>query len=88
MKVIDADAHVEECPTTWEFLDAEFRGRKPLPLTFPENTLDGIYSAFNAVWLIEGNVRPRHTAAASTCLPPRPCPRRRSASRCLSARRT
>jgi len=50
VKVIDADAHVEECPTTWEFLDPEFRGRKPLPLTFPENTLDGIYSTFNAVW--------------------------------------
>ncbi len=59
MKVIDADAHVEECPGTWEFLDPEFCGRRPLPLTFPENTLDGIYSTFNAVWLIEGNVRPK-----------------------------
>jgi len=59
LKVIDADAHVEECPGTWEFLDPEFRGRKPLPLTFPENTLDGIYSRFNAVWLIEGKVFPK-----------------------------
>src|SRR5438552_3061653 len=59
LKVVDADAHVEEGAAMWECLDPEFHGRKPVALGFPPDTLDGIYSNFNAVWLIEGKAFPK-----------------------------
>ena len=30
---IDADAHVEECDDTWNYLDEEFRPRRPVAVT-------------------------------------------------------
>jgi len=59
MKVVDADAHVEENEAMWTHLDAEFRGRRPIPLTFPEGELSGPYSNSNAVWMIEGKIFPK-----------------------------
>jgi predicted TIM-barrel fold metal-dependent hydrolase len=57
MKVVDADAHVEENEAIWEYLDPEFRAQRPVPLKLPEG-LAG-YGRFNAVWLIEGQVHPK-----------------------------
>jgi uncharacterized protein len=54
--IVDADAHVEECVETWDYLDPAFRKFRPIPLTFDENTYAGKY---NAVWLIEGQVYPK-----------------------------
>ncbi len=33
MKMIDADAHVEESIHTWEYLEPEFYPRRPIPVT-------------------------------------------------------
>lgn len=56
MKVIDADAHVEECAETWSFLDADFHQQRPLPILIDPDTP---YGRNNAVWLIEGKVFPK-----------------------------
>lgn len=54
MIVIDADAHVMECEETWSFLDPAFHARRPVVVTFPEDTSLGV---FNAAWLIDEKVR-------------------------------
>ena len=54
--VVDADAHVEECAETWEYLDPAFRSYRPIPLAFDPDTYSG---KNNAVWLIEGRVFPK-----------------------------
>jgi predicted TIM-barrel fold metal-dependent hydrolase len=56
MKVIDADAHVEECAETWSFLEPEFHRQRPLPILIDPDTP---YGRNNAVWLIEGKVFPK-----------------------------
>ncbi|MGD9943499.1 MAG: amidohydrolase family protein [Burkholderiaceae bacterium] len=54
MIVIDADAHVMESEETWSFLDEQFYPRRPVVVTFPEDTSLGV---FNAAWLIDEKVR-------------------------------
>lgn len=56
MRIIDADAHVEECEETWKFLDEEFFQRRPVPVTIPNNTP---YRSNNAFWLIDGKAYPK-----------------------------
>lgn len=56
MKVIDADAHVEECTETWKYLDQQFYTQRPIPVTILEDTSFGVNNAF---WLIEGKVFPK-----------------------------
>lgn len=57
MQVVDADAHVEECEATWDHLDPAFRARRPIPLVLPPDVAG--YDAWNAVWLIDGEVFPK-----------------------------
>jgi predicted TIM-barrel fold metal-dependent hydrolase len=54
MHVIDADAHVEESPTAWQYLDPALYARRPLPVTLPSDTSFG---SFNAVWIIDNKLR-------------------------------
>ena len=54
MRVIDCDAHVEECVETWRFLDPEFYLLRPIPVTFPEDTCFGSH---NAAWVIDYKLR-------------------------------
>jgi predicted TIM-barrel fold metal-dependent hydrolase len=54
MKVIDCDAHVEECVETWQYLDPEFYLLRPIPVTFPEDTCFGWH---NAAWVIDYKLR-------------------------------
>ncbi|HEX5020761.1 MAG TPA: hypothetical protein VFX54_08885 [Candidatus Binatia bacterium] len=54
MKVIDCDAHVEECVETWQYLDPEFYLLRPIPVTFPEDTCFGTH---NAAWVIDYKLR-------------------------------
>lgn len=54
MIVIDADAHVMESEETWSFLEPEYHARRPVVVTFPEDTSLGV---FNAAWLIDEKVR-------------------------------
>lgn len=56
MTVIDADAHVEESPAMFGFLEKEYHPRRPLPLGFDRDT---VYGPHNAVWLIDGKVYPK-----------------------------
>jgi predicted TIM-barrel fold metal-dependent hydrolase len=54
MVVIDADAHVEECEATWQYLDPEFHKFRPIPVSFPEDTCFG---SFNGGWIIDYKLR-------------------------------
>src|SRR4026209_1584631 len=54
MRVIDCDAHVEECVETWQYLDPEFYLLRPIPVTFPEDTCFGWH---NAAWVIDYKLR-------------------------------
>lgn len=53
---VDADAHVEECDETWNYLDEEFRSRRPVAVTLDHAPGRGNLNAF---WLIDGNVLPQ-----------------------------
>src|SRR5688572_11442375 len=54
--VIDADTHVAESAAMWEMIDHEMYSRRPVLLSLPEDTL---YGAWNATWLIDGNIFPK-----------------------------
>ena len=54
--IIDADTHIAESEAMWEMMDAGMRGRRPVLLTMPEDTL---YGGWNATWLIDGNIFPK-----------------------------
>ncbi|MBI4611862.1 MAG: amidohydrolase [Candidatus Rokubacteria bacterium] len=56
MKVIDADAHVEECTETWSFLEKQFYPRRPLPIEIDKDT---VFGRINAFWLIDGEAFPK-----------------------------
>jgi predicted TIM-barrel fold metal-dependent hydrolase len=55
-RVIDADTHIAESQAMWEMMDANMRGRRPVLLTVPDDTL---YGSWNATWLIDGNIFPK-----------------------------
>jgi predicted TIM-barrel fold metal-dependent hydrolase len=57
MQVVDADAHVEECEATWDYLDAALRPERPLPIALPMGVAG--YGDWNGVWLINGEVFPK-----------------------------
>ena len=52
--IIDADAHVEEDVATWDFLDEEFRDRRPVPVLLEGEEYERLYGDINAHWLIDG----------------------------------
>lgn len=54
MAVMDADAHIEEGVEAWSYLDPAFYPRRPVPVTFAEDT---VWGEHNAVWLIDYKVR-------------------------------
>ena len=54
IKVIDADAHVEESTETWQFLDPAFSPRRPVAVALPEDTS---FKEHNAVWIIDNKLR-------------------------------
>jgi uncharacterized protein len=54
MRVIDADAHVEEGVGHWQYLEPEFHARRPVPVTFPTDTAWGEH---NGGWLIDYKLR-------------------------------
>jgi predicted TIM-barrel fold metal-dependent hydrolase len=54
LKVIDADAHVEESNETWQFLDPVFFPRRPVAVALPPDTS---FREHNAVWIIDNKVR-------------------------------
>src|SRR5574342_960709 len=54
LKVIDADAHVEESTQTWQFLDADFFSRRPVAVGLPPDTS---FNEHNAVWIVDNKLR-------------------------------
>ncbi|MBI3078562.1 MAG: amidohydrolase family protein [Deltaproteobacteria bacterium] len=54
--VVDADSHVMEVPETWEYLDEEFRDRRPVVAR-----AEGLTTMphMDAWWLIDGQIHPR-----------------------------
>jgi predicted TIM-barrel fold metal-dependent hydrolase len=54
--IIDADTHIAEPQAMWEMMDPDMRGRRPVLLSLPEDTL---YGGWNATWLIDGNIFPK-----------------------------
>jgi len=54
MRVIDCDAHVEECVESWQYLDPEYYLLRPIPVVFPEDTCFGTH---NAAWVIDYKLR-------------------------------
>jgi predicted TIM-barrel fold metal-dependent hydrolase len=56
MANFDADAHVEESPETWKYLDDKFSRRRPVPVTLEDQPA---LLGQNSFWLIDGAVVPR-----------------------------
>lgn len=54
LKVIDADAHVEESAETWQFLDPSFFPRRPVAVALPPDTS---FNEHNAVWIVDNKLR-------------------------------
>jgi len=52
MRVIDCDAHVEECVETGNISTRNLIFYGPIPVTFPEDTCFGWH---NAAWVIDYN---------------------------------
>jgi predicted TIM-barrel fold metal-dependent hydrolase len=62
-RVIDCDSHVEESPVVWQYLDAKYRARTPIPMTFPH--AEGL-PTLNAFWLIDGAPHPKPMGPGAT----------------------
>ena len=56
LNVIDADTHIAEPAAMWDMIDEPMRGRRPVLLSLPDDTL---YGAWNATWLIDGSIYPK-----------------------------
>jgi predicted TIM-barrel fold metal-dependent hydrolase len=54
--VVDADTHIAESEAIWEYIDKEMYPRRPVLVSFPDDTL---YGESNATWLIDGNIFPK-----------------------------
>ena len=65
----DSDAHVQESPQTWDHLDEEYSGRRPVILTLEEGAVP-IRGQLNAVWLIEGKAIPNPVGPGQTIVGP------------------
>jgi uncharacterized protein len=63
--VIDADTHIIEPGAMWDEFPAELYDRRPVLLKAPSDTL---YRAFNAFWLIDGNIVPKSAGKGSAFL--------------------
>ncbi len=60
MRIIDADAHVMESITTWQYLDPGFYSKRPIPVTLPTDTSLGPRNSF---WLIDNKLRQENPAS-------------------------
>src|SRR5713101_7250832 len=63
--VIDADSHIEDNDEIWEYLDAEFRDRRPHVL--PVGRLISARPDRNYVWFVDGEIFPKLMGYGATC---------------------
>ena len=54
--VVDADTHIAESQSIWDFIDEKMYPRRPVLVSLPDDTL---YGDSNATWLIDGNIFPK-----------------------------
>jgi len=54
--IIDADTHIAESESMWQYFDKETYQRRPVMVAAPDDTL---YRDFNVLWLIDGNIFPK-----------------------------
>ena len=54
--ILDADTHVAEPPQMWEYLDLEWRPRRPVVVEVPDDTQ---YGKSDHMWLIDGTIFPK-----------------------------
>jgi len=54
--VLDADTHIAEPAAMWDYLDPEWRARRPVVVSVPEDTQ---YGKADHMWLIDGSIYPR-----------------------------
>jgi len=58
MRAIDADAHIDECEATWEYLAETDRAFKPISFQLEDHELKGPSDGRrHKIWLISGNAR-------------------------------
>jgi predicted TIM-barrel fold metal-dependent hydrolase len=54
--VLDADTHIAEPLQMWDYLEPDWRPRRPVIVEVPEDTL---YGASDHMWLIDGSIFPK-----------------------------
>ena len=54
--ILDADTHIAEPPGMWDYLDPEWRARRPVIVNVPDDT---IYGTADHMWLIDGKIYPK-----------------------------
>ena len=54
--ILDADTHVAEPPQMWDYLEPEWRSRRPVVVNVPEDTQ---YGKSDHMWLIDGTIFPK-----------------------------
>ena len=54
--ILDADTHVAEPPQMWDYLDSEWRPRRPVVVSVPDDTQ---YGKSDHMWLIDGTIFPK-----------------------------
>lgn len=54
--ILDADTHITEPERMWDYLEPEWRPRRPVVVSVPEDTL---YGQVDHMWLIDGRIVPR-----------------------------
>ncbi|MCI0879131.1 MAG: hypothetical protein J4N78_09640, partial [Chloroflexi bacterium] len=54
--VLDPDTHIAEPPQMWDYLEPEWRPRRPVIVNVPDDT---VYGGSDHMWLIDGNIFPK-----------------------------
>ncbi len=63
--VLDADTHIAEPVQMWDYLDSEWRPRRPVIVSVPEDTQ---YGDRDHMWLIDGRIVPKAVGRAGSSL--------------------
>lgn len=64
MGIIDADGHVEESEQTWQYIPAALQAKRPVPVSWTEDTNWGEH---NGAWLVDYKIR-KYASSPSTML--------------------
>ena len=65
--VLDADTHIAEPPQMWDYLDPEWRSRRPVIVEVPDDT---VYGGSDHMWLKLARVLYLHAHIGDLCPTP------------------